>query len=376
MDNQHREDTQILDKPTHQPWAKPKLIICYVIAVVLIVLLGSLSVDFPQQYETWKSSIQRWGTNNTAAKTTGKEQSMRTTVSEESMRTTVSEESMRTIGSEESMRGNKMTNLYSELGMLTPTHSLIKGNKNYIINCSNVAEIKIGKLLGTGNRKSVYLGTFRGEKVAVKIVGFESRNFVKCKNSKKSTPFHVDCYNYPYLMALTEIVLHNELKYPGFTPLLGYCVKDVFNPPLKDVPANQQALVSVFEFGDEYSTEMDFPLSKRLQFAVDLCETLEYLEHSPLGSLYMLDFKPINHRIHSGHLKLSDIERLTYKGKGGRHSNAENMMKLLRDFFFPHLLSCKEASTDICIELSQLKKDENNTASEAKHKLLNLMKRI
>ena len=97
--------------------------------------------------------------------------------------------------------------------------------KNYLINCSTLEEIKMDRILGRGSRKTVHLGHFRGMKVAVKTVSFKSQNLRKC--AKEAGQIYVNCYNFPYLMALNDIVINSQLKHPGILQLLGACRKAV-----------------------------------------------------------------------------------------------------------------------------------------------------
>ena len=259
---------------------------------------------------------------------------------------------------------------------------------DYLINCSTVQEIKIGKLLGQGSRKSVYLGHFRGMKVAVKTLSFDSQNQRECMEGE--TNRFINCRNFPYLMALNEIVLHTQLKHPGFIQLLGYCIRDVINPPVPDQLVHEQSIVSVFEYGNVFRPKMKLDMKKSLQYAVDLCEILDYLEHSPLGSLYMRDFNVGNVLIHADHLKLSDIDLITAREPECTPSaecsfgvtcnngtcvgqNAKAMMEKLQLRFFPYLFS--NVPANISADLSLLE-NYNVTASQAKNKLQDIMTRI
>ena len=263
-----------------------------------------------------------------------------------------------------------------------------KMTNGYLINCTTVQEIKIGKLLGKGSRKSVYSGKFQGTKVAVKTMSFDSQNQRECL--KKTNNKFVNCRNFPYLMALNEIVLHTQLKHPGLIKLLGYCIRDVLNPPLPDQPVHKQNIVSVFEYGTRFSPTMKITLKQRLQFAVDLCDILDYMEHSPLGSLYMRDLNSANIRLHDAHPKLSDIDRITAREPQCSTSldckfavtcnngtcvgqNAKAMMAKLTTSIFRHLLSHKQVPDNIASELDSLRTDNNMTASQVRDKLINLM---
>ena len=261
----------------------------------------------------------------------------------------------------------------------------------YQINCTTIHDIKIERLLGQGSRRTVYLGHFRGERVAVKTMSFDAQNRTKMRACVEGARNRfVNCWNFPYLMALNEILLHTQLKHQGFIQLLGYCVRDVINPPVPDQLVHKKNIVSVFEFGDEFLPTMKLNMKKKLQFAEDLCELLDYLEHSPLGSLYMKDLNVGNVLMHAGHLKLSDIDRITASEADCTTSagcsfgvtcnngtcvgqNAKAMMEKVQSRFFPLLFS--NVSTNIATDLGHLQK-QNATASYAKQKLQEIVTRL
>ena len=359
--------------------AKILLILIYVAAIVILSKSGCKLVYTPEQYELWgnRQCIRGEVKNGSAEEKSVSAEEKNTSAEEKS----VSVEEKNISGEEnETPHHTSLLNI-----SLSPTI----GNNGYLINCTNIAEIKIGKTLGKGSRKIAYLGIFRGRTVAVKTLSLQSLNLRECKEVE--TDRFVNCRNFPNMMALNEIVLHTQLKHPGFIQLLGYCVKDVLNPPLPGVPANKQHIVSVFEYGEKYKSSRKYSLRERLQFALDLCDVLDYLEHSPLGSLHMMDFNAANTVLHQGHLKLSDIERLSAtepqcsdscsfglscnKGRCTGH-NAKDMMRMLRSRFFPKLLSGGGLPVNISEELEQLRTDKHLTAAQAKVTIKSIMQKI
>ena len=289
------------------------------------------------------------------------------------------------------LRDTTLTNLSPDVSSL----GVQNDNEDYPINCSNINEIKIIRLLGRGTWRNVHLGYFHGTKVAVKTMSYKAQNTRECVQTARRR-FH-NCRILPYMMALNEIVLYSQLQHPGFIQLLGYCVKDVVAPPRLsgDNEVTQQSMVSVFEYGTEYSQRMKLTPTQRLQFAADLCDIVDYMEHSAIGSLYMEDFNSSNVLIHSGHLKLSDIERLSAIEPQCRENkqapclfdlpcsngtcvghNAKIMMMKLKTHFFPHLLSGKDVSENIANELTKLHLDTKMSASQLKHRIYKIIDKI
>merc|ERR1712232_641434 len=113
------------------------------------------------------------------------------------------------------------------------------------INCGNIHEVKIGKLLGSGGSRKVYEGEFHGRKVALK----DSR----VKSMRKIT------------MITEEAALHFQLNgAPNIIPLLGWCnttiVLDKAAGTLSELIMNKMLEISV-----ESALKMALDIAKGLQ---------------------------------------------------------------------------------------------------------------
>ena len=175
-----------------------------------------------------------------------------------------------------------------------------------LVNCSNIHELHIGKMLGLGNYREGYEGEIYGKKVAVKVARYDGKDVSpECINDRKN----MFCYKYPYLITLWEILLSYQLDHPGIVKMLGYCVKDIRHSFSSHDPLNKRGVISVFELGQKFDKKAKLSLKERLQFAFDLADVMDYLAHSPIGSLMIVDLKPgLNFVIIDGHLKISDVE--------------------------------------------------------------------
>ena len=105
-----------------------------------------------------------------------------------------------------------------------------------------------------------------------------------------------------------------ELQHPGIIKLLGYCVRDS-NPVEVNIndPLSQHGVVAVYEYGENFQREKIQSLPGKLMIAEQLADLLDYMEHSPLGSLTMLDPKADNFKLVDGRLKVSDIDLFNAK---------------------------------------------------------------
>ena len=183
------------------------------------------------------------------------------------------------------------------------------------LNCTNLDEIVLRNYVGKGSRKLTYRGVFRGEDVAVKIVTTNVNNVLRCLEKKVIE--YKDCFNKVHMSAMKEILLSYELEHPGIIKLLGYCVRDS-NPPVKSDAPLQHGVIAVYEYAEKYDIT-NFTLLHKLTFAQQLADLLDYMAHSPIGSLRMEDLRKDNFRVVAGRLKVSDIDLFNAKEKRCTH---------------------------------------------------------
>ena len=175
-----------------------------------------------------------------------------------------------------------------------------------LVNCSNINELHIQQMLGKGSHREVYKGEIYGRKVAVKVARYDGNEVSsKCLSDRK----HMFCHKYPYLVTLWEILLSYQLDHPGIVKILGYCVKDIRHSFSPHDPLNKRGVISVFELGQKFNKAAKLSLKERLQFSFDLADVMDYLAHSPIGSVMVDDLLlGDNFIIIDGHLKISDLE--------------------------------------------------------------------
>ena len=265
-----------------------------------------------------------------------------------------------------------------------------------IVNCTNVDELVIGRLRSQNDQKQTYAGTFRGIKVAVKVLYQKGRDM----HCQKHGGYYKSCYYYPYLRMLYTIFLNKQLRHPGISNLLGYCVRDVHHPPLPEDAILKQGVIAVFESGDKFIMNNESSLSERLQFAYQLADVLDYLANSPIGSVHVGDFMPNNLETINGQLKIPDLENSyvlepkcvvanetvecphrveCVDGTCVGH-NAKRMMEKAEQRFFSKWLMSTD-STDLKYEndlamLSLLLKEPSTTAAKLKRAVKTVLKKI
>lgn len=192
----------------------------------------------------------------------------------------------------------------------------------HLIKCSNVDEIRIGKLLGHGKYKSTYIGTFRNRKVAVKVVTrrygsgnicarliLNSLKKASLRQVKETMLFKRCKQNSPVDSMVYEIINHAVLDYPNIVRHLGYCVRDyVSNTTKNGILA--QGIISVFEFGDPFciNSLSNLPWLEKVAHCREIANLLELTEHSLVGSVSYTDMHERHFMMVNGRIKLIDLD--------------------------------------------------------------------
>ncbi len=187
---------------------------------------------------------------------------------------------------------------------------------SYLFNCSNIHHIKIKHKLGHGISKQVYLGyTGNGARVAVKMVTRNAPDVVSCLRSLRpdmasSSAARSSCYGFPNMKLMKEILLLQQLRHPNLLDLQGYCVR---SEETVSTSLEEHGVVAVYGYGQRFylSSLSTWSLPRRLTAATQLADLLDYLEHSPLGSLRISDFKEEHFLLEKNRIKLVDLDDIT-----------------------------------------------------------------
>lgn len=207
-------------------------------------------------------------------------------------------------------------NVYYPSGMQSTLHNTdtmkyIK-KPNYIIDCSNIHEVRLQSKIGHGVSKQTFKSDFRGRSVAVKMVTRHQSEVKTClekvnDDHPKKNELRSRCYVFPTMKLMKEILMLDQLSHPGFVQLLGYCVR---NEESETTDLNERGIASVFELGERvmFYNLQTLTWQERLRHATELADFLNYLQHSPLGSLRIRDFKEDHFLLVNNSIKMIDLD--------------------------------------------------------------------
>ena len=225
-----------------------------------------------------------------------------------------------------SMYNITTSSLYASMSSTSSTYNssiFMPSNSRYMLlnsdrsfNCSNINEIIIRHKLGQGVTKQVYLGMYKGYKVAVKMVTKSSLDVKSCLSQMSRDGYDLTvankrkCYDLTSYKLVKELLLLQQLNHPNIMRLLGYCVR---SEETESLSLDDHGVVLVYEYGLPFyiSSVRRWPWYLRHKTAVELTHLLNYLQNSPIGSMLVADFKPEHFLMKDGHIKLIDLDDLT-----------------------------------------------------------------
>lgn len=182
----------------------------------------------------------------------------------------------------------------------------------YPFNCTNISAIKIKKKIGHGVSKQTFLGEYQRGHVAVKMVTRHIHDVKSCLDNVRSDDPDIirarsRCYLYSTMKLMKEILVAEQLHHHNMAQLLGYCVR---SEESDSTDVAEHGVVSIFELGSRFVLDnlQILPWPARLRHAIEMADLLDYLEHSPLGSVVMPDFKEGHFVLVNSSLKLIDFD--------------------------------------------------------------------
>ncbi|XP_041476031.1 extracellular tyrosine-protein kinase PKDCC-like [Lytechinus variegatus] len=181
-----------------------------------------------------------------------------------------------------------------------------------LLSCEDISTIQQGDTIGRGTTKEVFEGTYKGRKVAIKMVTPKVRDVMACLK-RRAYRSKSECYEYANFKLMKEIAYGLQINSDRLIKLLGYCVRgDAVTGSVRD-----QGVVEVVEFGKKLNkyrlTQFTWP--ERLQVAKDLADALVILEYSPIGSVDIGDFKLNQFILIDGRLKVGDLDDMSTQEK-------------------------------------------------------------
>ncbi|CAG2253925.1 PKDCC [Mytilus edulis] len=179
----------------------------------------------------------------------------------------------------------------------------------YLFNCTNINKISLKQKIGHGVSKQAFLGHYHGQEIAVKMVTRHQKDVRNCfqKLSDEDIVKRHECFMFPNMKLMKEILLLEQMDHPGFIKLLGYCVR---SEETDSTDLSEHGVTAVYEYGKRLNVaNLQFnTFGSRLQHAIDLADFLSYLDNSPLGSLRVRDFKETHFLLVNSSIKMIDLD--------------------------------------------------------------------
>ena len=151
------------------------------------------------------------------------------------------------------------------------------------INCDNIHEVKVGKLLGAGALRQVYEGEWHGKKVALKMVKHNTKNHVQ-------------------KITQAAAVLFQLRESSNIVKMIGWCDTTII-------------LEKATGTLDEIIKEQKISVERALEMSFDIMKGLQQLHALPGGPVVHNDLKKTQFLVNErGNLLLSDLDKMRYSG--------------------------------------------------------------
>ncbi|XP_056122365.1 extracellular tyrosine-protein kinase PKDCC [Rhinichthys klamathensis goyatoka] len=171
-------------------------------------------------------------------------------------------------------------------------------NAKTVIGCEELSGIKAVDFLGSGYTKTVLKAELpQGLFVALKSVNHQGTDMRLCMDDFKDSQ---GCHELVSFKLRKEIVLLQRLQHPNIVELKGQCQDSALVGGITTVLEQGMPLQMI--------QLLQSPWEERFRVCLGLVRLLQYLTHSPLGSVALLDFQPRQFVMASGELKLTDLD--------------------------------------------------------------------
>ncbi|XP_016103724.1 extracellular tyrosine-protein kinase PKDCC-like [Sinocyclocheilus grahami] len=166
------------------------------------------------------------------------------------------------------------------------------------IGCEELSGIKAVDFLGSGYTKTVLKAALpQGLFVALKSINHQGTDMRLCMEDFQDSQ---GCDELVSFKLRKEIVLLQRLQHPNIVELKGQCQDSALVGGITAVLEQGMPLQMI--------QLLQSPWEERFQVCLGLVQLLQYLSHSPLGSVALLDFQPRQFVMVSGELKLTDLD--------------------------------------------------------------------
>ncbi|XP_067310649.1 extracellular tyrosine-protein kinase PKDCC [Pseudorasbora parva] len=176
------------------------------------------------------------------------------------------------------------------------TNGTVNGKTD--IGCEELSGMKAVDFLGSGYTKTVLKAKLpQGLFVALKSVNHQGTDMRLCMEDFQDSH---GCHELVSFKLRKEIVLLQRLQHPNIVELKGQCQDSSLVGGITAVLEQGMPLQMI--------QLLQSPWEERFRVCLGLVRLLQYLTHSPLGSLALLDFQPRQFVMVSGELKLTDLD--------------------------------------------------------------------
>uniref|UniRef100_A0A8C2EH96 Extracellular tyrosine-protein kinase PKDCC n=1 Tax=Cyprinus carpio TaxID=7962 RepID=A0A8C2EH96_CYPCA len=166
------------------------------------------------------------------------------------------------------------------------------------IGCEELSGIKAVDFLGSGYTKTVLKAALsQGLFVALKSVNHQGTDMRLCMEDFQDSQ---GCNELVSFKLRKEIVLLQRLQHTNIVELKGQCQDSALVGGITAVLEQGMPLQMI--------QLLQSPWEERFRVCLGLVQLLQYLSHSPLGSVALLDFQPRQFVMVSGELKLTDLD--------------------------------------------------------------------
>ncbi|XP_058605580.1 extracellular tyrosine-protein kinase PKDCC isoform X2 [Onychostoma macrolepis] len=207
------------------------------------------------------------------------------------------------------------------------------------IGCEELSGIKAVEFLGSGYTKTVLKAALpQGLFVALKSVNHQGTDMRLCMEDFQDSQ---GCNELVSFKLRKEIVLLQRLQHPNIVELKGQCQDSALVGGITAVLEQGMPLQMI--------QLLQSPWEERFRVCLGLVRLLQYLSHSPLGSVALLDFQPRQFVMVSGELKLTDLDDASIQEPACQEDSDCLLQFPLRNF----TLQCSPSRT--CEGLNEMK---------------------
>ncbi|KAK3589141.1 hypothetical protein CHS0354_017108 [Potamilus streckersoni] len=253
------------------------------------------------------------------------------------------------------------------------------------MSCQKIDKLTLSNSYNTFNSKKyvdrINLGN---EEIIIKSTGQDQDMKIECMKDDYNAERCSALGNYKIMR---EVVFFAILQSPGIAELKGFCLRG----QTVDSQMSKKGAILVMPNGEaiNYHTIAGYTWQKQLEYSVRLMDLLDYLEHSPIGSLGLVHFEGRDIMLFGDMPKLVDLDDFIIGDKPCQQNsecviqdrsqtelkcvdrkcqgyNAKNNLYLIYDNFMKYMLAAPPSNEKQMDTIKKLMTDIQNLAVTAK----------